>query len=77
MRRFGAYYRFTPSCRPSSGRRPAPRTAGRRAGLALKRSDDELAFYDAFETNDSAVKVLGDLRKRYPELYVEKRAPTS
>ena len=23
-------------------------------------SDDELAFYDALETNDSAVKVLGD-----------------
>jgi type I restriction enzyme, R subunit len=23
-------------------------------------SDDEIAFYDALETNDSAVKVLGD-----------------
>ncbi|HSV56280.1 MAG TPA: type I restriction enzyme endonuclease domain-containing protein, partial [Magnetospirillaceae bacterium] len=29
---------------------------GERLGL----SDDELAFYDALETNDSAVKVLGD-----------------
>ena len=29
-------------------------------GEDLKLSDDELAFYDALETNDSAVKVLGD-----------------
>ncbi len=29
-------------------------------GEALHLSDDELAFYDALETNDSAVKVLGD-----------------
>jgi type I restriction enzyme R subunit len=29
-------------------------------GEALHRSDDELAFYDALEANDSAVKVLGD-----------------
>ncbi|MBO3707719.1 MAG: type I restriction endonuclease subunit R [Candidatus Accumulibacter sp.] len=29
-------------------------------GRALRLSDDELAFYDALETNDSAVKVLGD-----------------
>src|SRR5271166_1720419 len=29
-------------------------------GEALKLSDDELAFYDALETNDSAVKVLGE-----------------
>jgi type I restriction enzyme, R subunit len=29
-------------------------------GAALKLSEDELAFYDALETNDSAVKVLGD-----------------
>jgi type I restriction enzyme, R subunit len=29
---------------------------GERLGL----SDDELAFYDALETNDSAVKILGD-----------------
>ena len=27
---------------------------------ALGMSEDELAFYDALETNDSAVKVLGD-----------------
>ena len=29
-------------------------------GEALQLSEDELAFYDALETNDSAVKVLGD-----------------
>jgi type I restriction enzyme R subunit len=29
-------------------------------GEQLSLSDDELAFYDALETNDSAVKVLGD-----------------
>ena len=29
-------------------------------GEKLGLSDDELAFYDALETNDSAVKVLGD-----------------
>lgn len=29
-------------------------------GHALKLSEDELAFYDALEANDSAVKVLGD-----------------
>ncbi|HQX47183.1 MAG TPA: DUF3387 domain-containing protein, partial [Steroidobacteraceae bacterium] len=29
-------------------------------GAALKLSEDEVAFYDALETNDSAVKVLGD-----------------
>jgi type I restriction enzyme R subunit len=34
-------------------------------GEALKLNEEELAFYDALETNDSAVKVLGDetLRK--------------
>ncbi len=35
------------------------REAGAR-GEELGLSDDELAFYDALETNDSAVKVLGD-----------------
>ena len=35
------------------------RTAGAR-GEQLGLSEDELAFYDALETNDSAVKVLGD-----------------
>jgi len=29
-------------------------------GKTLDLSEDELAFYDALETNDSAVKVLGD-----------------
>jgi type I restriction enzyme R subunit len=29
-------------------------------GEELGLDDDELAFYDALETNDSAVKVLGD-----------------
>ena len=32
--------------------------AGRGASLGL--TDDELAFYDALEVNDSAVKILGD-----------------
>ncbi|MBL8695876.1 MAG: DUF3387 domain-containing protein [Planctomycetes bacterium] len=35
------------------------RDAGRR-GEDLGLNDDEVAFYDALETNDSAVKVLGD-----------------
>jgi type I restriction enzyme R subunit len=35
------------------------KAAGER-GESLGLSDDELAFYDALETNDSAVKVLGD-----------------
>lgn len=35
------------------------REAGRR-GDKLKLSADELAFYDALEVNDSAVKILGD-----------------
>ena len=39
--------------RESCGKR-TPR--GEQLGL----SDDELAFYDALETNDSAVQVLGD-----------------
>jgi hypothetical protein len=29
-------------------------------GATLKLTDEELAFYDALETNDSAVQVLGD-----------------
>ncbi len=39
-------------------------------GDELKLSDDELAFYDALEVNDSAVKILGDdtLRKIAVEL---------
>ncbi len=37
------------------GKRPQL-TRGEKLGL----SEDELAFYDALETNDSAVKVLGD-----------------
>jgi type I restriction enzyme R subunit len=35
-----------------------------RRGEDLKLTDDELAFYDALETNDSAVKVLGDATLR-------------
>jgi type I restriction enzyme R subunit len=34
--------------------------AAQARGEALKLSEDEVAFYDALETNDSAVKVLGD-----------------
>ena len=39
-----------------------PRTAGGEVsrGEKLGLSEDELAFYDALETNDSAVQVLGD-----------------
>ena len=42
-----------------------------RRGEDLKLSEDELAFYDALETNDSAVKVLGEptLRQIAIELY--------
>jgi type I restriction enzyme, R subunit len=36
------------------------REAGRR-GEQLGLTDDEVAFYDALEVNDSAVKVLGDV----------------
>jgi type I restriction enzyme R subunit len=39
------------------------RAAGER-GEQLGLSEDELAFYDALETNDSAVKVLGDATLR-------------
>jgi type I restriction enzyme R subunit len=45
-------------------------------GEALGLSDDEVAFYDALETNDSAVQVLGDdtLRKIARELVATVRA---
>lgn len=45
-------------------------------GMALDLTDDELAFYDALGTNDSAVKVLGDetLRDIARELVVAVRA---
>ena len=45
-------------------------------GEALGLSDDELAFYDALETNDSAVQVLGDetLRTIARELVATVRA---
>jgi type I restriction enzyme R subunit len=45
-------------------------------GEKLDLSDDELAFYDALETNDSAVKVLGDetLRTIARELVATVRA---
>jgi len=51
------------------------REAGRR-GEALGLTDDEVAFYDALETNDSAVKVLGDenLRMIARELVAAVRA---
>ncbi len=51
------------------------REAGKR-GEALGLNDDEVAFYDALETNDSAVKVLGDenLRKIARELVAIVRA---
>ena len=34
--------------------------AAQARGEALKLTEDELAFYDALEVNDSAVKVLGE-----------------
>ena len=45
-------------------------------GEQLGLTDDEVAFYDALETNDSAVKVLGDeaLRTIARELVVSVRA---
>ena len=45
-------------------------------GEQLGMSEDELAFYDALETNDSAVKILGDetLRKIAQELVKTVRA---
>jgi type I restriction enzyme R subunit len=51
------------------------RQAGQR-GEALGLTDDEVAFYDALETNDSAVKVLGDeaLRAIARELVATVRA---
>jgi type I restriction enzyme R subunit len=51
------------------------REAARR-GEQLNLTDDELAFYDALETNDSAVKVLGDeaLRTIARELVATVRA---
>jgi type I restriction enzyme R subunit len=47
-----------------------------RRGEELGLSDDELAFYDALETNDSAVKVLGEptLRDIARELVASVRA---
>ena len=50
------------------------RAAGAR-GESLGLSEDELAFYDALEVNDSAVKVLGDelLKKIAKELVVTVR----
>ncbi len=45
-------------------------------GEALGLTDDEIAFYDALETNDSAVRMLGDetLRKIAQELVATVRA---
>ncbi len=53
----------------------AMRQAAQR-GEALGLTDDEVAFYDALETNDSAVKVLGDdaLRTIARELVATVRA---
>jgi type I restriction enzyme R subunit len=50
--------------------------AAERRGEDLGLSEDELAFYDALETNDSAVKVLGDetLRAIARELVATVRA---
>ena len=49
--------------------------AATKRGEKLKLTEDELAFYDPFGTNDSAVKVLGDetLRKIAQELTISIR----
>ena len=41
-------------------RRPSRRWPAAERGDKLGLTDDEVAFYDALETNDSAVQVLGD-----------------
>jgi type I restriction enzyme R subunit len=53
--------------------------AANKRGEDLKLSDDEIAFYDALEVNDSAVAVLGDenLRMIARELVSTLRANTS
>ncbi len=62
-------------------RRSRPGLAGEQAnarGGALGLSgEDELAFYDASETDDSAAKILGDetLRSIAQELVRQDRAP--
>jgi type I restriction enzyme R subunit len=70
-------FSLRPSCSPCVYRRGPPtdstRTAGREAqrrGEKLGLSEEEVAFYDAPEANDSAVAVLGDetLRKIAREL---------
>ena len=47
-------------CPTSGGLSRTGRTSRQAHGERLGLSDDELAFYDALETNDSAVQVLGD-----------------
>jgi type I restriction enzyme R subunit len=45
-------------CRPCGWRLPIDDQAARGESLGL--NEDEVAFYDALEVNDSAVKVLGE-----------------
>ncbi len=53
--------------------------AARDRGSSLDLTEEELAFYDALETNDSAVKILGDevLRSIAQELVKRMRATIS
>ena len=53
--------------------------AARERGEKLGLNDDELAFYDALETNDSAVRLMGDevLKKIAQELVVQVRRNAS
>ncbi len=53
--------------------------AAEHRGESLGLNEDEVAFYDALEVNDSAVKVLGDatLRDIARELVASVRANTS
>jgi hypothetical protein len=46
--------------RRGSGEKPPALCQAAQRGDALGLNEDEVAFYDALETNDSAVKVLGD-----------------
>ena len=62
---FGTVSRSTTPATPAMGPRsavelPHVRREADARGEKLGLSEDELAFYDALETNDSAVKVLGD-----------------
>ena len=55
---------------------PSALSGDDRARSSGRTTDDEVAFYDALETNDSAVKVLGKVFKglRKDLIYVNEKA---